>query len=334
MLKPWKRPENPIVFQFTHPGDEHGNYYKLKDTKIQFKLWNTQKNDATSSTHKRKYLCNKGAYIAKNKSIQDASLCFWGEWEPDSIAIPFESTDGNNDHLPKYCNIPFYFPIKEKYESSKSKLDKRICDLKNDLVKKVDSGYYYQNTDPFVYGTEFRYATICKPYETLNMKEGSVILFGSTKEYDGQEKFRVDTVFVVKEIKDIKDYKKDKSSVHYNASLKFIDDNDGYDHKMFIGATPENSVNGMFSFIPASVDSGDQKPRKKMLVIDSDFKYYDDVLNTVNWQGHVVCEDGVKEFWDSLLDYTFDKGYVPAVRIDMPPIFDSIDDLSNWISSV
>lgn len=333
--KTWERPDKPIVFQFTHPGSEHDEYIELKNRKELFKLWNVQKIDA-KSTHKRKYLCTKGEYIpdGSNESVP-TSLYFWGEWEPDSIAIPFDIEENEEDCLPKYCNIPLYLPTNIDCESIKSELGKNIGEIKSKQTEQIEKeDYYYQNTDPFVFGTEFRYATICKPYETLNIKEGSIILFGSTKQYDGQSRFRIDTVFVVRKIIDMEECLKDKNSLHYNTSLRFIDNNDGYSHQMFIGATPQDDVNGMYSFIPASVEDKGKKPRIGTLKIDSDFDKYNCIKGTVNWQGYVVdCEDGVEEFWKSLLKYTYKQGYVPAVKIDMPPMFDSIDDLSDWISS-
>lgn len=340
----WKRPNEPIVFQFVHPGESHDKSIEIcKNTYL--KLWNTQKKVSSSTTHKRKYLCTEGEYIDRTDgSIKKMLLDFWGEWEPDSIAIPFENKTDEFRFLPEYYHIPFYLPLRESYSSSDVGLNKTICDAKNKQADSIGE-YYYQNTDPFVFGDTFVYATICKPYETLNIKPGSIILFGSTKNYNEKSndigiRFRIDTVFVIKDVVDIKrgddgKYIFDKN-LHYNTSLRFIDPADGYNHKLFIGATPQNSVDGMYSFIPAHCSDGNiGRARFGTMMIDSDFSKYDLIQDTVQWQGYKSCDgkDNVKEFWNELLNYTYDKNFVPATKIFNPPAFDSIDELSEWINN-
>ena len=42
ITKPWERPDEPIVFQFTHPGAEHDKYEKIGKDKLLLKPWNTK----------------------------------------------------------------------------------------------------------------------------------------------------------------------------------------------------------------------------------------------------------------------------------------------------
>ena len=341
--KAWQRPDSPIVFQFTHPGKEHDKYEEIGRKNVFLKPWNTQTVGKTTS-HRRKYLCTAGQYIAENGLCMESKLDFWGEWEADSVVVEF-SKEENNNNLPKCYHIPFYLPL-ENRNSYEKEIDKRIYELYNEQRNTVGENCYYQNTDPFVFGEGFMYATICKPYQTLNIKPGSIIMFGSTHKYGNESKYRVDTVFVVREIKDIKtdengdflfDEYKSGENIYYNTTLKYLDSNDGFDHKLFIGATPQNDVNGMYSFIPARCSNGKRsRERVETMIIEDKFNKLKCIKNTVNWQGYIVCsgEKTVKEFWDELLKYTYKKGYVPAVKINMPTVLTSINELGLWINNI
>ena len=238
--------------------------------------------------------------------------------------------------------------LKDTYGySNETPLNKKISSIKNKQASSIGMDVYYQNTDPFVFGDRFIYSSICKPYATLNIKPGSIILFGSTHNYDGEMRYRVDTVFVVKVIIDLvtdkngnyifDEYKDGDKDIHYNTTLKHLDPNDPFSHKIFIGATPQDPVEGMYSFIPAHVSDGKtNRERYGTLVIDTDFEKYKKIKDTVQWQGCISCigKDEVTDFWIALKEYTESKGYVPAVKINLPPTFDSIDELSSWIDSI
>lgn len=202
-----------------------------------FKRWNR-------SAHKRKFLRCTGRRAGKD--IEEA-LHFWAEWEPESkvlaqIAEPLR-------HWPAFVYSPYYVP--------------------------AHSYVGLQNTDPFVFGTNFFYTgcqqyTVNGPTQLRFLERGSVILFGSCLD---QNSFALDTVFVV-------DKWIDHTASNFNVLLQSSvpreyrevtllpwyhkkcgscgnDENQSCEAygperswRLYFGATPDNPVERMFSFFP------------------------------------------------------------------------------------
>ena len=80
----------PDVFQFIHPGGEHG-----QDGGGQ-KRWNR-------GDHKRKFLRVRGEYVdtTGGPPIND-ELVFWGEWEPESEVEPVPSREAGSISVRMY----------------------------------------------------------------------------------------------------------------------------------------------------------------------------------------------------------------------------------------
>jgi len=89
-------------------------------------------------------------------------LQFWGEWEGNSVFHPINDGVGNGNG------------IHEPFHSTQIR--------------------GFENTDPYIYGDFFKYATCSQSGELLNLMPSSLILFGTTKDIG----FELDTVFVVK----------------------------------------------------------------------------------------------------------------------------------------
>lgn len=170
------------VMQFVHPGAEHSRGKKIKGTDLWLKAWNT-------GSHKRKYVRCNSQYIAqtssKNEELKSGIVDFWAEWEPESIQKKIHETSENNEKTPRYINYPIYISdiIRKKYNL-----------IHQDQLPTAALA----NTDPFVFGDKFYY-TCCKQESTKNLKEGSIILFGSVTKKP-KEKFLIDTVFVIGKI--------------------------------------------------------------------------------------------------------------------------------------
>ena len=337
------RPIQPLVYEFTHPGDEHTYDSKLISN-IYIKGWNLVEKPGGKVTHRRKYIRSDGKYIDIYGEEKCGKLDFWGEWEPDSIAKKI-ATNGKNDLnpqvLPNWIHYPFFLNADYLYNVASSELGRKISEYKNEQYEMIKRDKrYLQNTDPFVYGKAFMYSSICKPEQTLDLKSGSIILFGSCKKYkespDIEEKtykFRVDTIFVIKEILDFSDevLNSYRNTIYYEAALKYINAADGFSHKLFIGATPKDSFNGMYSFIPAHISS--DTPYGQM-VIDNTKDVFKEVRYTQSVGREVAHgEKSVKRFWESLLNYTYDSGYVPATHIELPPTFNTPDEIAYWINN-
>jgi hypothetical protein len=214
------------VVQFIHPGAEH-KVDALGQTR-----WNL-------GEHRRKYMSAPGIAINKNDEKVESGLYFWGEWEGLSLSI-YSWADGKKG-LPRNLVVPEFL------------MPKRVPGL--------------QNTDPYVFGSEFKY-TICKQVrkngrETFltRLLPGSLILFGSN--LGGS--FVLDTVFVVDDR--IRRHSRetwqsvlsDASDTYTAASLlplywdEKVENSSRFTH--YEGATFDNPKNGMYSFVPALLET-------------------------------------------------------------------------------
>jgi hypothetical protein len=138
------------------------------------------------------------------------------------------------------------------------------------------------NTDPFVFGDRFHYTGCLQhtkhgPTQLRNLCRGSVILFGSKR--PGRPEFTLDTVFVVAGFVDHtrRDYKRKLAGVvseTYAAvtlapwygetpGCKPPESNGGCNSlesersfRLYLGATLEDPVDGMFSFFPCLTGDG------------------------------------------------------------------------------
>lgn len=227
------------IVQFPHPGGEHvppGSHMG----------WN-------SGSHKRKFLVSPGRFIDAAGQVHADRLVFWGEWEAQSRVVhrwPAQPDRPTVLHEP-YWLAPSAGPIE------------------------------WQNTDPWVFGDRFLYSN-CKqhtsnqpdrqPSALQRLPRGSVILFGSGR----QSQFVIDTVFVVAgtagafvpaagrgdlPIDDAFEVCTRQRLAGYAPHIA------GSDYTLIKGATPDDPVDGMFSFVPCRVD-GDADMRFARPVVD------------------------------------------------------------------
>ncbi|MEO0287795.1 MAG: hypothetical protein ABIM41_05770 [candidate division WOR-3 bacterium] len=241
--------EKLYIIQFMHPGseppiskkqEEKGKikFYKGKEEGIIY--WND------GDKHHRKFLEIEGKYLTSlNSKPEEALLCFWGEWEPESKFKKISDSKPERG-FPQYIHTPIFNKNKKK--------------SKRDLL----------NTDPFVFCSKFYY-TVCQQSKNKNtlrsLGKGSVILFGS--HLNGN--FVLDTVFVVKEFYDYNpnnyktlDDKYKLPDVYKEVTLDLLSNEpsmkkcltkegclpEGMLLRFYIGATYDDPVNGMFSFFP------------------------------------------------------------------------------------
>jgi len=198
--------------------------------------------------HRRKFLKCSGVHLDKKQKRQHEEIVFWGEWEPESKVVG--ELEPGLKQGPRYVYEPYY------------------------VIPKPACYKILQNTDPFVFGSAFRYSLCQQPsHPSLrNFEEGSVILFGS--HIDGD--FALDTVFVVSD--DYVDY----SPRDYGSLLQQVDEtykivtvnpiltqmgdansktsagkNISGTLRSYRGATCDKPVDGMFSFFPCQAYTED-----------------------------------------------------------------------------
>jgi hypothetical protein len=130
-----------------------------------------------------------------------------------------------------------------------------------------------QNTDPYVFGDRFLY-TGCQQHTNRGTTEtqlrrltrGSVILFGSCRDLS---RFVVDTVFVIADsvdhsFRDHEEVLRDVVADHYRTVTLgpwYAEGGDAMSFRLYLGATPIDPVEDMFSFVPCVPAESTEDPR-------------------------------------------------------------------------
>ena len=239
---------NIAFVQFPHPGSEYRmGRYKLGQC-IE-KGWNYE------IGHHRKFLKTSGSYMFKDKEVEADNLFFWGEWEPDSIA------ECCQERPPRWVHTPIL------------KIDGNGHILAAPNIIENGEKKQRRNTDPFVFGDDGFLYSCCRQKQSLKrLSPGSTILFGSCV----HGHFAVDTVFVVG---DFKDYKAEPNCTSLKGfTPTYYTDIMGIDfgevqgcNRCYKGATPQNRINGMYSFSPCRL-MGDNNVFERPIILSDDLK--------------------------------------------------------------
>ncbi len=286
--------EDRLCFvQFIHPGSEH------RPDSADGRAWNT-------GPHKRKFLQQPGSYLAALDAKPVAStLVFWCEYEPPTRLV--KTFTNSVPDGPEYVFAPAPIPFHPH--------DPPLM-----------------NTDPFVFGDRFFYS-ICKqnnkrgPTALQRLARGSVILFGSGK---GRSRFVMDTVFVVADFVDwdLTNYRKKLKGVvppeYFHSTLKPIayemkvrDLSPSQTFRLYIGATVQKPVEGMFSFFPClpardGAETGFVRPTLRRAGVITDNLIQGQRMNP---QADVAA---VKELWTDVARQVLDQGLRLGVHADLP----------------
>ena len=265
----------------SHPGREH------EPDSGGVKAWNP-----SHLSHRRKFMQFRGGWVDRDSGRCTGDLVAWGEWEPESELVRELDQPGGDSLYPRYLWNPYYTP------------------------KDDHTGLH--NTDPFIFGERIMYSNCgqaAKP-GLKHLGDGSVIAFGSGKNVEGRRRRVLNTVLVVKD------------SVLYDAAYRL-------DHwvpeafmvamgemltrsgRLYLGATPDDSVDGMFSFFPASSAGGTSGfPRP---LIDLPPEYF----NPRSWQAPKgVRRDRtageLRMIWESLVSQVRERGLLIGTHASLP----------------
>ncbi len=251
-------------------------------------------------SHRRKFLRAPGRLLDQEGDLRRTEVVFWGEYEAASRVTRRWPAAGA---LPTILHEP--------------------------LVTSPPESPKRQNTDPWVFGSRFLYSN-CKqltpyggPSALQSLPRGSVILFGS--QIAGL--FCLDTLFVVAEaipytVRDVEELPVGElfrvctieslaAYERHSIDLRSV----GF--TLYLGATYDDPVRGMFSFTPAVPASGDG-PRFERP------PYHD--IRFVNPQSR-QSPSGAKvrrpisevgEAWDAAVQSCHNHGLHLAVQVDSP----------------
>lgn len=219
--------KSPCLIKFFHAGKERN----IKKCELENGIckWRYK------TEHARKYVVTSGKYIKSlYNSPESGKIGFWCEWEAESYVKNIVKSKNFNKEYPRYLHIPL--------------LPRRS----------IRAGYL--NTDPCVIGKYFLYSNCMQNTKEGNQTHmqklniGDIIVFGSSK----NKQFICDTVFVIGQ-----KIQFDRNNMnfqigtmvpkwYYNITLNSLNRNQRF--TLYIGATYDNPVNGMFSFVPCVSD--------------------------------------------------------------------------------
>lgn len=303
--------------QFPHPGYEH-----RPARGAQVIGWNKRYRNRKQNPHKRKFMRLRGEWTDEdgiNKGCGD--LWAWGEWEAESallckLNVPEDDSRGP---YPRYLWHPYYVIPKDGYEG-------------------------LHNTDPFIFGDQILYSN-CG--QTANSKrslkclgQGSVIAFGSGKKIKGEWKWMLDTVLVVKDsipydpLNPRKALEGKVPEALLNVTGGPLADNPEKspgsgacgagktELRLYLGATPKEPVQEMFSFFPAKPEGGGMGfPRPFIEKLPGKGKYFTPG-NTRAPKGatHDLTRDpdALRCLWRSLAAQVRKNGLVLGTRAEPP----------------
>lgn len=274
-----------LIVQVNHPGLEKAFNNKspngfTKMGELWVRNWNSE------DRHFRKLLIQEGKYINSLYDKEQVSeLMFWGEWEADSIFTPLDK--GNHA-----------FGIHKPFISK---------DKSNDL----------QNTDPYVFGSNFKYAICSQRGVMTQLDIDSLVLFGTTTDNG----FHLDTVFVVKDSESAASVYKSKAAKYTPEYKKVTLDRisgcyltskcKSLKNRIYLGKSWVED-HSYFSFVPS-------KPLNKTLLNQGMEKlcipFESDKLSFVISRqkvGHPYTHfvnRNPKEIWNELVAFTLEKGF-------------------------
>ena len=289
------------VVQFPHPGTE----YSLRGDEGK-KGWNY-------GDHHRKFMQASGHYVEDGHLVRRQELMFWGEWEPQSRYKLI-----NDNGSPRYLHLPY---------------------LDLDAPKAV-GGKVRQNTDPYVFADAFYYRC-CKqmrsshPTQLAALDKGSLILFGSHVD----KGFALDTVFVVDESRQYRDVLTPEEldgfvpdgyaemvSIGYG---EYTDPSKGSAcggcatviptaepriFRCYRGATFENRVGGMYSFVPCRLANDNPHGFERPVITHADFDFISDNLSqSYKLKGDVSMGEAYA-IWTKVRDICHKDGFIDGVR--------------------
>ena len=181
--------------------------------------------------HQRKFLRINGEWITEDETKCRGELWAWGEWEAESSAEDLKVPNLDPRFSP-YLWTPYYCQ-RERYAG-------------------------LHNTDPFIFGNRFLYSNCGQPRGgnsgLRHLGRGSVIIFGS--QFGGE--WVLDTVFVVagsqryeaSQADTVLERRAPRAFLNVTAR-PIVDNGEEGELRLYWGATPDDNVDGMFSFFPA-----------------------------------------------------------------------------------
>ena len=268
--------------------------------------WNNHKD------HRRKFILSEGKYVNRDNEKSD-NLTFWGEWEAQSNIEILKNT---RNHLPTLLNRPFLDPG-------------------------VPSRTH--NTDPYVFGQNFRYIVCKQGYSEIlrNLEPFSLILFGSSI----NKKFCLDTVFLVS--KDIQKYSINniedifnQRNQYYYASVNPLYDDTKFNSKVAkedscrietekeysfykgVNYAEKDEYEGIYSFVPCKKYNVEKESDYifKQPFLDLDFISSNQTQGLNACNGRNFSKGEIINYWNEIVEQIEKVGLLRGTKFKTPEL--------------
>ena len=329
-----RRKQQLLVVQFPHPGTEAVPTRLEKMSNPIVKAWN-------QGSHKRKFMKAKGQIVDCNGNLlPEQDLLFWGEWEPTSWVYPIQQSSGNGVQ-PQWLHIPFLDVSATPpagVSSNVTGCGGAGCNPTPNVPTSLQQKY--SNTDPLVFGDYFIYSNcrqtrkndgVPAPTQMQSLLSGSIILFGSKlSDQNGNPYFALDTVFVVGESRPYvpKDCKIDLNGFVPHDFARIMGPsfmNGSTPFTCYRGATVNNPIEGMYSFLPCKPYPGMNIGFPRVKLTDKDFAQLTKlvnnskiIINGLSQNYHYTEIQNLtisKKIWETVCDIVKQQGYERGVNL-------------------
>jgi len=295
-----------MKIQLNHPGKQKrfkiGNGYIRIGSNI-IREWN---ND---NVHYRKFIQNKGYYLdnLRDSSPKYEDLYFWGEWEGNSFFTPFAPTSPNFKIFPNGIHRPFHSTV-----------------IRGN-----------QNTDPYIFGKDFKYCICQQTGKMLNLQRNDLILFGTV--YPSLNKFYIDTIFVVKyfipstHVQDTKGVC--YSQVYIEETLEQLNEylrppiRTNNPHKIYHSKTWWDDKE-YFSFVPCKLSPG-QNGFERLYIFLDNTKFQ--LSRNPRGKCYLINSPlNSRQLWREVVELCQQQGFKLGIKFDEPQFDNCLNHLKNY----
>jgi len=277
--------------QLNHPGHQKsfklGKGYRNIGKSI-IREWSNE------NVHFRKFIQNSGHYInglEQSQTIQ-TDLYFWGEWEGNSFFDQFPKT--NNRIFPNGLHKPFH----------------------STAIRGL------QNTDPYIYGEDFKYSVCKQTGQLCSLILDDIILFGTTVPSLG--KFYIDTVFVVKDFESSSNVQATVgvrySQVYKEETLEQLNEylkppTKTNNNKIYNSKTWWDDKD-YFSFVPCKLSS--EQYGFERLFISLNNQIFQLSSNPTGKSFLKKCDLSSRDLWKEIIKLSIEQGFKLGVKFEEP----------------
>lgn len=292
--------------QLNHPGRQKP--FKLGKGYIEIgnqivREWNNDK------VHYRKFIQINGYYIndLNDTMPKYTTLYFWGEWEGNSFFTPFPK----NERKQKVDYRRFPNGVHKPFHST--------------VIRGV------HNTDPYVYGKDFKYCGCKQKGQLTRLKPDDLILFGTV--VPSLNKFYIDTVFVVKNGNPSESIQKtggmNYSQVYREEVLEQINEylkqpTIKNNNKVYHSKTYWDDSN-YFSFVPCKLSCGNAGFERLFIELNNPTFQLSKYPTGKSFLRN--CPLSPQDLWKEVVVACTEQGFVLGIQFDEPTFNNTLDDL-------